>query len=52
MEVGKISEKLGLEFEKRPKMIIKRRKEQKQVFIKLNTKIYTEDRYFATKSGR
>ena len=42
----------GSEFEKRLKMIMKQRKEQKQVVIKHNTKIYTEARNFASKTGR
>ena len=41
----------GSEFEKRLKMIIKRRKEQKQVVVKNKTEIYTESRYFTLKSG-
>ena len=40
----------GSEFEKRLKMIMKQRKEQKQVVIKHNTKIYTEARNFASKN--
>ena len=33
-------------------MIIQRQKEQKQVLIKLKTKIYIAVRYFAMKIGR
>jgi len=42
----------GSEFEKRFNMIIKRRKEQKQVVIRHKTKMYTEARYSAMKIGR
>ena len=41
----------GLEYEKRLKMIIKRRIEEKQAVITHRAKIYTEARYFALKSG-
>ena len=39
------------DFEKWREMVIRRRKEQKQVFIQRRATIYTEARYFVMKIG-
>ena len=41
-----------MEFEKGLKIVIKRRKEHKQVVIRHKTKIYTEARHFGMNIGR